>query len=227
MKKIFRTVFIMQTCFSEFDKFNSYFVTPKTYPSIETPIREMIEAANNLIGDERISIDFICNDSFYTNIVDSTLQNINDDNDTSELLVRSVKLMQLDKRSSSVSLQQESSQQKLSLPTNRTSVGKREHDGMKIGQFVQFTMRKLNELNLVTEEEIINPQNMSYSKEVFKQNFEVLRSTDKEIIDDGGITRYYSKEKFFGDYYLSSQWYERHWELFLNWVNWVNRMYGN
>ena len=219
MKKIFRTVFIMQTCFSEFDKFNSYFVTPKTYPSIETPIREMIEAANNLIGDERISIDFICNDSFYTNIVDSTLQNINDDNDTSELLVRSVKLMQLDKRSSSVSLQQESSQQKLSLPTNRTSVGKREHDGMKIGQFVQFTMRKLNELNLVTEEEIINLQNMSYSKEVFKQNFEVLRSTDKEIIDDGGITRYYSKEKFFGDYYLSSQWYERHWELFLNWVN--------
>ena len=212
-KKIFRTVFIMQTYFSDFDKFNSIFVTPKTNPATEKPIRDLIAEANQLIAEDMISIDFITNESFYSTIVDPTLKNINDDNDTSELFLRSIKLMQLDKRASGNKTEKKTIEPRSTSPTD-----KREVDGMKIGQFVQYTMRKLYEQNLLPKSEIERLQDKAYSKSIFDQNFEVLRSPEREIADTEGRNRYYTKEKFCGNYYLTSQWVERHWDPFLNWV---------
>lgn len=212
-KKIFRTVFIMQTYFADYDKFNSFFVTPKANPATEKTIRELIEQANEIIADDMISIDFIANVSFYSFIIDSTLENLDEDNDTSELFLRSVKLMQLDKRVSISRFPKEISEKK-SIVNNL----KREVDGMKIGQFVQYTMRKFHEQNLIPKSEIENLQDKSYSKTVFDQTFEILRSPDREIQDAEGRNRYYTKEKFCGNYYLTSQWVEKHWEPFLRWV---------
>jgi len=213
LKKIFRTIFVLQTYFSDFDKFNSFFVTPKANPSTEKPIRELIEEANKLINDEMILVNFICNESFFNSIVDTTINNIDDDNDTSELFLRSIKLLQLDKRASS-STDRKKEQKKTATIADKTSV-----DGMKIGQFVQYNMRKLYEKNFVSKDEINNLQNKEYSKKIFDIDYEVLRSSDKEITGiDGGVKRYYAKEKFFGDYYLCSQWVERHWNPFLDWI---------
>jgi hypothetical protein len=217
LKKIFRTIFVLQTYFSEFDKFNSYFVTPKANPSTEKPIRELIEEANKLIDDEMISVNFICNESFFNSIVDATINNIDDDNDTSELFLRSIKLIQLDKRVSS-SADYEKVHKNSAIVTDKTFI-----DGMKIGQYIQYNMRKLYEQNLVTKEEINNLQSKEYSKNVFDQNYEVLRSADKEITGKDGRPRYYANEKFFGDYYLCSQWVERHWKPFLDWLEKMNK----
>ena len=203
----------MQTYFSDFDKFNSIFVTPKTNPATEKPIRDLIAEANQLIAEDMISIDFITNESFYSTIVDPTLKNINDDNDTSELFLRSIKLMQLDKRASGNKTEKKTIEPRSTSPTD-----KREVDGMKIGQFVQYTMRKLYEQNLLPKSEIERLQDKAYSKSIFDQNFEVLRSPEREIADTEGRNRYYTKEKFCGNYYLTSQWVERHWDPFLNWV---------
>lgn len=209
-KKLFRTIFVLQTYFSDFDKFNAYFVTPKANPAIEIPIRELIEEANNLIGDEMITVDFICNETFYNSIVDPIIHNINNDNDTSELFLRSIKLMRLDKRS----IHKENSvSSKIKVRIEKKTV-----DGMKIGQFVQFNMRKLFEKNLISQEELVNLQSKEYSKKVFDQNFQVLKNSEEEIASSDGRNRYYSNEKFFNDYYLTSQWVERHWEPFTEWL---------
>ena len=47
---------------------------------------------------------------------------------------------------------------------------KRMVDGMKIGQYVQYQMRKIYEGNLLTEGELQNLQDKEYSKFVFDQN---------------------------------------------------------
>lgn len=216
-KKIFRTIFVLQTYFSDFDKFNSYFVTPKVNPSTENPIRELIEEANQLIGDEMIMVNFISNETFFTSIVDPIINNIADDNDTSELFLRSIKLIQIDKRVS-LSTDNKRVHKKVTNITDKTTI-----DGMKIGQFVKFNMRKLYDQNLISTEEINNLQKKEYSKEIFDQNYEILRSSDKEITGLDGRNRYYTNERFFGDYYLNSQWVERHWKLFLDWLEKSNR----
>lgn len=99
---------------------------------------------------------------------------------------------------------------------------KRTVDGMKIGKYVQHQMRRIHEENLLTNEELRNLQDKEYSKKVFDQNYEVLRSSDKDIADSFGRNRYYSKERFFGEYYLTSQWVERHWDPFLSWLDMIN-----
>lgn len=214
-KKIFRTIFVLQTYFNDFNKFSAIFITPKANPATEKPIRELIEEANKLINDEMISVNFISNESFFSSIVDPLINNINEDNDTSELFIRSIKLLQLDKR---VNIEAESKK-----PNKKSTINiKTTVDGMKIGQFVQYNMRKLFEQNLVSQNEIDNLQDKEYSKNIFDQNFEVLRSPDKDITGTDGRSRYYANEKFFNDYFLTSQWVERHWEPFKNWIDKMN-----
>jgi len=216
LKKLFRTIFVLQTYFNDFNKFNAFFITPKANPATEKPIRELIEEANKLIYDEMISVKFICNETFFTLIVDPIINNIDDDNDTSELFIRSIKLLQLDKRNNSTTGIKKANKKSTTI-TDKTTV-----DGMKIGQFVRYNMKKLFEQNLVSQNEINNLQNKEYSKKVFDQNYEVLRSSDKEITGKDGRNRYYANEKFFGNYYLSSQWVDRHWKPFRDWLNKMN-----
>ena len=100
---------------------------------------------------------------------------------------------------------------------------KRTVDGMKIGQYVQYQMRRIYEENLLTEEELKNLQDKMYSKAVFDQNFEILRGVDEDITSSDGRYRYYVKEKFFGKYALTSQWVEHHWEPFLRWLDKIDK----
>lgn len=221
LKKIFRTIFIMQSYFSNFDKFNSFFVTPKVNPSTEKPIRELLLAANEIISDDLISIEFISNEKFFNKIVDPIMNGIDEENDTSELFIRALKLLQLDTRNKK--LNKSKIQNKNKRPIIN-STEKRTVDGMKIGQFVQFQMRKIFEENLLSEKDIENLQNKEFSKNVFNQNYEILRSLDKEITGTDGRNRYYAKEKFFGKYYLNSQWVDKHhWEPFLSWLRMIKK----
>lgn len=67
-------------------------------------------------------------------------------------------------------------------------------------------------------------QNTDYCKEVFKQNFAVLRHKNKATKDKPGPNRYYTNEIFFGNYLLTSQWYEYQWDPFLNWLKKIKKV---
>lgn len=223
LKKIFRTIFVMQSYFSDFDKFNSFFVTPKVQPATRKLINPLIIEARNLINDESINIDFISNEEFYSNYIDPMTGDLLEDNDTMELFSRAVKLIQLDPRVKTHKIPTIKTMSNLELVSKSNAVtDKRTVDGMKIGQYVVYQMRKLYESNLISKDEIQKLQDKGYCKSVFNIDFEMLRSKNKEIVENG-IKRYYAKEYYCGNYYLTSQWYERHWEPFLSWVRKIKK----
>jgi len=216
MKKIFRTIFVMQSYFKEFNKFNSYFVTPKTNRATKTPIDNLLKEAKEIINDDSISIEFITNEDFYTYIIESLKKFNADENDTAELFSRAIKLLQLDPRKPTTVEPQRLTPQST---IGNVVIDKRTQEGMKIGQFVKFYMRKLFEENLLSDQEITNLQSKEYSKKVFNQNFEVLRNISQGTTDKLGRNRYYTNEVFFKNYHLTSQWFEYNWEPFLKWLN--------
>ena len=221
VKKIFRTIFIMQSYFDENEKFNSYFITPKVNPATQVIIEDLMIKAKEVINDDNISIDFISNEQFYSVIVDSLLEKINEEHDTTELFSRAIKLMNLDnrKRNSTVTV---------TKPIiNRITSSKKEVNGMKIGQFVQHSFRKAFELNLLSDREINELQKPEYSKRIFNSNFEVLRNKNRPIEDEHGRKRYYSKEVFCGNYHLTSQWIEPQWKLLLDWLKKIGYEFKN
>ena len=212
VKKVFRTIFIMQTFFNENEKINSYFITPKVNPATKTLIDDLMIKAKEVINDECISIEFISNDEFYSEIVDSLIENTNDEHDTAELFSRAIKLLKLDNRK--VNLKGVSATPKVT----KISSKKREINGMKIGQFVQYSLRKAFEQNLISLSEINRLQNPEYSKTTFNSNYEILKNKNMTIKDEFGRARYYTREIFCENYHLTSQWVEPQWELLKNWL---------
>lgn len=221
IKKIFRTIFIMQSYFDENEKFNSYFITPKVNRSTKVIIDDLMFKAKEVIDDDNISINFISNEQFYSEIVDSLLENIDEEHDTTELFSRAIKLMKLDNR------RVVSTELKIKPNLTRISSKKREVNGMKIGQFVQHSFRKAFEQNLLSASEINQLQKPEYSKRIFNMNFEVLRNRNRPIEDGYGRIRYYAREIFCGNYHLTSQWIEPQWELLLDWLKKIGYQYEN
>jgi len=223
IKKIFRTIFIMQSYFDENEKFNSYFITPKVKPATKVIIEDLMIKAKEVINDENITIDFITNEQFYSDIVDSLLENIDEEHDTTELFSRAIKLMKLDNRKAE-------STEIITKPKSvvpRISSKKREVNGMKIGQFVQHSFRRAFEQNLLSASEINELQKPEYSKRIFNSNFEVLKNKNRPIEDEFGRKRYYAREIFCGNYHLTSQWIEPQWELLLDWLKKIGYEYKN
>lgn len=211
VKKIFRTIFILQSYFDENVKFNSYFITPKVNPATQVIIDDLMIKAKEVINDDNISIDLISNEQYYSKIVDSLLENINEEHDTTELFSRAIKLMNLGNR----------------IKNSAVTKPKKEVNGMKIGQFVQDSFKKAYELNLLSIEEINKLQKPEYSREIFNSNFEVLRNINRPIEDENGRKRYYARKVFCGNYHLTSQWIEPQWEKLLNWLKSIRYEYKN
>ena len=140
----------MQTFFDENEKINSYFITPKVNPATKTLIDDLMIKAKEVINDE-----------FYSEIVGSLIENTNEEHDTAELFSRAIKLLKLDNRK--VHLKGDSAIPKFS----KISSKKREVNGMKIGQFSQYSLRKAFEQNLISLSEINRLQNPEYSKTTF------------------------------------------------------------
>jgi hypothetical protein len=223
LKKIFRAIFIMQTFFPENQKINSYFITPKVNPASKVLIDGLIIKARDLINDENITIELISNEEFYSRIADPLIEQTDDENDTSELFLRAVKLTKLDNRIKKTNPNIISKHKKSGI----VDINKRTINGMKIGQFVKYSINKAYEQNLISSSEIRNLTSIKYSKEVFNLNTEVLRDISKPIRDEKGNNRYYSKDVFCGNYHLSSQWIESQWDLFINWLNKIGYDYKN
>jgi len=218
MKKIFRTIFVMQSYFSDFDKFSSLFITPRVNLSTKALIDPLIAEAKALINNDFITIEFIANDDFYSTFVDPITGDLVDDNDTMELFARALKLMQLDTR-------QKFNENSKSKPIKNREIAtdKRTEDGMKIGQFVQYNMTKLFEDKLLSPSEIQNLQDKDYSKRTFNQDLEILRNRSLSIKDEYGHNRYYAKDIYGGNYYLNSQWNVNHWEPLLRWLRKIRK----
>lgn len=208
IKKIFRAVFALQIYFPEFEKIESFFVTPKANKSLDELLKKYIDEAKSIIDDENISIGYLSNNDFFEKIVDQVIESTKNENDTSELYIRAIKLNQLDKRVKS----NQSSRPVRSLSYSKTE--KRTVNGMKIGQYVKNSMFDLSKKGLLTSNMIENLRDVEYCKSTIGIGFPIL-------IDGGDNTRYYKDEVVPG-YWLCSQWVERHWDKYLEWEEKIN-----
>lgn len=216
VKKLFRMILIMKCYFSDFGKYNALFITPKMPSDMKLSIKSLIDEMNREINDEAFEIKVISDEEFFSSIVQPIIAENFKEHDTNELFSRFATLLKL----------------KYSFISNETNIEKCETvnilevknetpekvDKMKIGQFVQVKMRELEEKGLLPATEISNLLTPNYSKEIFNQDFTVLKEVEGGRKDHLGRDRYYANT-YFGKYYLTSQWYERHWDLFLQWLN--------
>lgn len=214
IKKMLRTIFVMQCYFSRFDKYKSIFVSPVTSKKVKNEIQDTLSVIKGVINDDAISLEFISDNDFYSTIIDQLLINASNENDTMDLFLRSQRIINLDERNKQAPIKEEPS---LKKPSKFNSVEVKTLNGMKIGQYVKDKFRTLIESNLLTESDFKNLQMKSFSKEVFNQNFEIFRTNDLGPFDENGYKRYYSNELFAVNFLLTSQWFEYHWDPFVIW----------
>jgi len=91
-------------------------------------------------------------------------------------------------------------------------------NGMLIGEYVQKSIIKLHKLGKIYESDLQNLQKEEYCKIKFDLNFPMFRKSSESRLDDKGYARYYENEKIPG-YWLTNDWYEKHWDYFLKWEN--------
>lgn len=215
IKKLLRSYLMALQIFPNF-KYEILFVSPKVNHSTEELITDSFTIFKTDFINDKVNFDYISNEEFKTKILIPVLEKTKKESDTAELFLRSVKMMTMFNMLKETSDEKKFDRDK--YKTNRSLMEKRTENGMKIGQFVQFKIKELFAKNLLSLEEIKNLQSKEYSKIVFDLNFELLRSHEKSPRDDKGKNRYYLREMFCGNYYLTSQWFASNWEPFLKWV---------
>ena len=83
-------------------------------------------------------------------------------------------------------------------------------DGMLIGEYVQKTIKRLFDKNKISESELLKLQEQENCKIKFDLNYPMFNKLRDPI------KRYYKNEIIKG-YYLTNDWYEKHWDDFLRW----------
>ena len=83
-------------------------------------------------------------------------------------------------------------------------------DGMLIGEYVQKSIKRLFDEDKISESELLKLQEQEYCKIKFDLNYPMF-SKSREPKE-----RYYINEITKG-YYLTNDWYEKHWDDFLRW----------
>ncbi len=211
LKKLARTVILFKTYFKDFDAYKVIFVTPKARKEDTITITKAVELLKALLDDDMFVVEFVANEEFHSKILQVLVHQTIDEHDGNELFLRAVKLLNSNDYSTSASQHSDNkpTEQEVTLDV----------DKIKIGKFVRIKIKELFDKKLLTENEIKNLQSKEYSKEVFNQSFEILRTLDKGTLDIKGRGRYYAKEVFGSDYYLTNHWLEsQHRDAFCTWL---------
>ena len=92
LKKMLRTLFILRACHPPQTPLHIYFLSPKVNPAVQRPLEEKFAALRKAYPD--VDWRLLTNDDFVNRIVKPTLENASDVADSSELFLRSVKLLE-------------------------------------------------------------------------------------------------------------------------------------
>lgn len=226
IKKVLRLLFTMNCYFENFSQYNIYFVVPKVEEKRANKIKQDLEELRKIIDNEAINIEFIANEDFYTKILNPVLSiNQYDGNDLFSRAATLLKLGEkLDKGDDFNSYSQaepyveefenEDENDPLVEEIKQEKYCIKEIRG--IGKLVQEAFKDLDRKGKLSADEILKLSDKNYSKKVFNQDLSVLRPLTEGRIDDRGYNRYY-KDIYLKEFYLNSQWYERHRKLFIDW----------
>lgn len=189
------------------------FASPKIYPAVLEPLDKCMDDLNNFFSEKGLSFNFslIANDDFNENVIKPTLMASEEIADTTELFVRSYKLLSMfggHEKNENREIESEVSivQAKNNLTKENNNVWNDEYKGLKIGVIARTKLKLVLESGKLPDQEIMNLCDAAYSKEVFGLQYPLL-------VKDGinyEKVRYYSKPvRIKGKYYyMCSQWFE-------------------
>ena len=214
IKKIMRTLFILELYFDNNYTKKVIFCTPKIQPKEYEKIEVEIENIQKLIKKKSIfknsSIEVILGNSSYktfeNEILNKVLSVSKDIADTSQLFLRSYQLFNLFKKD------QIKKDNKISNNSN---------DEHGIGKIVKETFKEFFEKKLLQESDIQNLTNKDFCKTTFNINYPVLKFYDQSIDDNeqkqiNNYPRYYT-DIYSNKYLLCKEWYLKNKKPFEKW----------
>lgn len=187
------------------------FASPKIRGKDYSILQKDIKSAQQLLNQNGINYTFtlIANESFNLELI-ALLDKTKQVSDTTELFLRSYKLINMFENSGENKLSAENQ-----LVTEETAL-EEYYTEQKIGKLVRSSLVQLLESNKVSAAEIEQLQTKAYSKEIFNLNFPLLVQLDGEY----DKVRYYRDPIVFNniEYVLCSQWFNKDRELLINWI---------
>ncbi len=213
VKKILRTLLALESYFPEYPR-EIIFAAPKIHHSVHGILSEAMIAVDRFFEQNEIAAEcrLIANADFFAEVVEPVKNLAIRVADTSELFMRSVQLIEMDRRISAQPLQDNNLIVKAKPLSSELPV--------KIGELVRETFQALFEQNRLSDVELERLCTLEYSKRSFGLRYPVLRrSKDRnDRFDSHGSARFYA-QLFGGEYLLCNDWYERNRERFVRWLN--------
>ena len=180
------------------------FATPKIHNKVLNDLLPCIEDLQRIVNEYSLDFRFriIVNNDFYDLILKPILIISEGVADTNELFMRSYQMIKMfSEKRTSLPMQLTDDIKEHIIPENKDT-----YSELKIGKLVQIVLKRILESGSVSQEEIANLQNPSYSKDVFGINYPLLVKHDIPFEK----VRYYKTPICINGvkYMLCSQWFE-------------------
>lgn len=201
LKKMLRTRFILRTYHSSQIRIHIYFLSPKVRPNVQQSLETTFAALQSEYAD--VEWHLLTNDDFVESIVKPTIDNASTVADSSELFVRSAKLLKIAGYRLTTPLVT-AAQPTPTRPGSEVQV-------QSLVPIVQGLMQTLlvDHPSLLSDAEKISLTDNAHCKEKLglRIGFGLIRKTGcgREI---KGYPRYWAKP--YGDFYVCSQWSRSH-----------------
>ena len=239
IRKILRALLTAKYLFPS-NNIELIFSAPKVNNATELVLREYFLLLQNDFSDDKTNFIYLANDDFKNEIVFPTIKAATSENDTSELFLRSVKLLEMfdmcdiskyqvlnkiDLTTSNTTAEVPvrnagdniiTNNENISLVIKDIKIPLVKNDTELMQDFVKRTLNLLFDNNLIPEAEINNLQNKEYCKQFLHLGFPLLQTEWEKCLDNTGRARYWVKELFGGKYYVCSQWWKQNEKYYLS-----------
>lgn len=229
IKKMARTAMILHGFFN-MNKGNIIFASPKINDSVSEPLRQYIDELDGLFKGWGLDFRFVlyANEDFRDKIFNVVTALSSSVSDISELFMRSIQMYNLFKVDFASTADKKRHLFKEPYSSFKGS------EEMKIGVFVQTSLSRLIEENLIEQEEVQRLERSDYSKRTFNINYPFFKEYDiniplNEQRNINGYPRYYSSPySIFGrEYLLCNHWVEDHSRSYFNaWLGKIESIQG-
>ena len=226
LKKLLRTMFVLDAYHPSEAKRHIYFLSPKVHRAVQEPLEEIF---GELQGEyPEVDWHLLTNQEFTGQVLAPTLEKAGSVADTSELFVRSAKLLELAGGPSPLVEEAQHRQKGETVRTTpRRTVGEATTSSNgRIQPLVQSLMKTLLEEypDLLSENDRNNLMSEGYCAGrlgLQLGNYPLLRPIEESRTDSSSRVRYYEKG-YAGRYYVVNHWdkryHSRNARSLLNWV---------
>ena len=215
-KKLLRAYLIGLAFFPNY-KYEVIFSSPKVNPATDETIREYFSVLNkNFSDNEKVTFKYIANENFEKEILIPTIESTLSDSDSSELFLRSVKMLELFgliniNNSDFIKPKYSSINHDIQIQKNTNAqqvIGGSIYNGLKVGEIAREILIPLLESGKVSDAVIEDLQKSTYSKQFFDIQYPLLKKVQNRY--ESKPERYYAKPRLInGNYYfVCSEWYE-------------------